>query len=120
MDTSIHLYTKQDVLTILVAAGADIESETGYGMTMLMNASINGRIDVVELLIKAGVNLNARSCSGCTALMYAFFCGYKNIARLLLAAKADPNMRDKDGKTMIRHGSCSRTEILEILQEFAE
>ncbi len=60
-----------DVVHALIAAGAEIETQIGYGIRPLMLAAGYGEAGVVDELIKAGADLRAKNEGGRTALMMA-------------------------------------------------
>ena len=62
-----------------------------HGYTMLLLATVNGRVDIAKLLIKAGANVNAANNNEQTALMFASSEGHKDIAALLIKSGADIN-----------------------------
>ena len=95
---SVKRGKKSEVLDLL-DAGADINSMTGDGRTMLMLASIYGHLDIVEELLSRRANVNAQDSYGRTALMESISGGYEKIAVALLQKESNVNLQDKDGKT---------------------
>ncbi len=73
----------------------------GYGMTILMQAAINGNLEIVKELIKKGANVNAQSNPGYTALMWAAHFGRYQIAKELIKAGADINAKTHAGQTAL-------------------
>lgn len=64
--------------------GGDINEYSPNGLTLLICATLGGRIEVTELLISKGVNVNQIGFEGATALQYAAWKGRTEIARMLL------------------------------------
>lgn len=60
-----------EIVSILIAAGAVIETQIGYGTRPLMLAAGYGEAGVVDVLLKAGADVRAKNEGGRTALMMA-------------------------------------------------
>ena len=98
-----------DVVKVLIAAGAKVDAEARGGHTALMFAALKGNGDVVLTLLQAGANPNAQTEDGKTALMFAvkgiipFSEPHAKLQRLiivsLLGLGADPRKKDKFGAT---------------------
>ncbi|MBC8086494.1 MAG: ankyrin repeat domain-containing protein [Phycisphaerae bacterium] len=105
----------QDVVTALLAAGADLNQVSeGDRTSPLLMATINGHYDLAMQLIAAGANVNSASNSG-AAPLYAVLnkewapstrtpqpayqlqqrATYLDVMAALIKAKADPNARLK-------------------------
>ena len=61
----------QDIVEILINAGADVEAKDKYGNTTLMLASSFNTPEVVNIFLKAGANVNVKSNNGMTPLINA-------------------------------------------------
>jgi ankyrin repeat protein len=72
-----------DVITVLLGAGAEVNSRDAGGRTALMKATFNGHLSTVQLLVSKGADVNAKNNDGKTALMVANGKGNKNIADFL-------------------------------------
>ncbi|NLO91481.1 MAG: ankyrin repeat domain-containing protein [Elusimicrobia bacterium] len=72
-----------EIITMFLAAGADINSKNRDGITALMSASANGYMETVKFLTEKGIDINARDNSGMTALRYANANENDDVARLL-------------------------------------
>lgn len=83
------LYT--DIVSLLLANGADINAKTSYGWTPLHFAAQLGYSDMAELLITKGADIEAKHTYGRTPLFIASLNNHKDIVNLLIAngAKVD-------------------------------
>lgn len=86
-------------MSILVAAGADLEARDKDGGTPLFNAAYRGRTQAVTALLKAGANPNVADNRGCTALHIAAAVDSAEIAQELLQCGADVNATTNKGHT---------------------
>ena len=73
--TLLHSAAEQAIslqsIKFLVENGADINAETKYKSTALMDLSLLGRFAMVKYLVENKANVNAQSIYGETALMKA-------------------------------------------------
>lgn len=95
----------ENVLSVFVAAGADVNASDTAGITPLHRASANDLPGVISALLDAGADPTARDSQGSTPL-HAVVAGAWSWAavpvssvRLLAAAGADLNARNNDGET---------------------
>jgi ankyrin repeat protein len=111
-------------ITLLLAAGANVNRQDESGQSALMLAAIRGfhgvweqktkkefptrpgevKTDwqgILETLLKAGANLNLQTGDGATALMAAASRGYVETCRLLVEAGADVNLKHSKGFTAL-------------------
>lgn len=86
---------------LLLDQGADVNTRTQNGGTILMAAAVRGDADAAEVFLGKGVDANARTVDGWTALMVACHSGYVEVVRLLLEQGADVNLRHQNGKTAL-------------------
>jgi ankyrin repeat protein len=61
-------YDNESIINALIAAGANVNAQSGTGSTPLHSAAGQGRIGVVNALIRAGANVNAEDNDGVTPL----------------------------------------------------
>lgn len=88
------------LLSELLARGADIGGRDSQGSTALILAAYHGRLDALDTLLKAGANPNEADARGNTALMGALFKGKAAIAeRLLTDPRIDVDARNHAGQT---------------------
>ena len=88
------------VISLLVAAGADVDARKWGGLTPLHEAT--GRdthAAVVTALVEAGVNPNAQDRDGIAPLHLAARNGNLDIVTALVEAGADPDVRGPSGNT---------------------
>jgi ankyrin repeat protein len=107
-----------DVITVLLAAGADVERPTDDGTTPLMAAAGLGRPtfqpglqrgrrsvgaeEAVDVLLSAGAKINAVNEADFTALHGAAFRGLNEVIELLVKRGASIDARDYRGRTPYR------------------
>lgn len=94
----------EDILIMLIEAGADVNGESEYGDTPLYNSISSGDVEAVKLLLKhgAGVDINKKYEDDNTLLIEAAKRPYDEgteIVKMLLDAGADVNVQNKDGET---------------------
>ncbi|KAL7796213.1 hypothetical protein V8C43DRAFT_314272 [Trichoderma afarasin] len=94
----------ENVIKLLLAAGANINIKDKHGQTLLGRALIFHVVNkeheaVIKLLLTAGADTNAKDEDGLTALSWATKIGYEAAIHLLLAAGADVHVKDKNGWT---------------------
>ena len=84
------------ILSKLLAAGADVHGTGMNGWTPLHMAAARGQVEKARLIIKAGADVNRRIEIDAekTPLMEAASEGRAEAVRLLLECGADPTMRD--------------------------
>ena len=88
-----------EVLSALLAAGADVDGRDARGWTALMHAVDAGQGPVTELLLVGPVDPDVRAPDGTTALFIAVSRGYPDIVVLLRNAGADPWLAGPNGRT---------------------
>lgn len=68
--TKSDLPNKIEILSTLIASGADVNIPDNHGITPLISAAFRQDNDAVKLLVESGANVNARSKIGARALSY--------------------------------------------------
>ena len=87
------------VETLLEEQGADVDTRTERGFTVLVAATAYGYTDVARVLIEAGATVDARGPIGNTPLLIAAQEGHTEIAALLIANGANTMARNDHGGT---------------------
>jgi uncharacterized protein len=90
--TALHLAAmngKVDILTILIARGADVNVQDENGITPLMLAARDGRVEAVQALVAQGAKITVQDKLGENALHIAAAHGKKDVVSLLLDRGAD-------------------------------
>jgi hypothetical protein len=109
-----------EIVGLLVNAGADVNATGNQGATPLLVASRYGRVKAVETLIAAGANVNASTATGWTALHHASKGGHKAVVELLIANGADRDRVTGDGWTARRLAKrAHHSGLLELLPRVA-
>jgi ankyrin repeat protein len=83
----------QEVVSLLINDGADVDAQCGYYGNALQAASWKGHEAVVRLLLHKNADANAQGGFYGNALQAASAKGYEQIAKLLISAHAAVNMQ---------------------------
>jgi ankyrin len=110
---------KTDVVTLLLAKGADAKTRNKNGETALLRVAqyAQGKesLDLADQLLKSGADPNAATNDGRTPLINAIGSGNKAMVEKLLAAGGDINARSTNTTALIAAGG--RIELLKLLLE---
>lgn len=99
--------TLLEIITLLLAHGANVAAQNNAGYTALQQAALDGFARAVALLLKCdGVGLEMRDARGRTALHHAAMeislnGNYGGVVRMLLEAGADPEALDEERGTAL-------------------
>ncbi|CAL1537868.1 unnamed protein product [Lymnaea stagnalis] len=118
-NVNVFLYV-QEIMSILLKYGSNINSSNDDGRTALMVGSeIEGTLGILKLLVDNGADINLRDTDGNAALHRAVHSGRTENVKLLLESGADVNLRDAIGSTPLHYAmeSCGASESLNILLE---
>ena len=96
--TKFQLNRAEEILKILIEAGADVNQETPYGTPLMKACSSDWNYNMVNALIKAGAKVNQKDNNGRTALFYAEAFKAVNVSSLLIKSGADIMVKDNYGK----------------------
>ena len=117
--TPLHVAAERghdDVVRLLLEAGATVDSRRIEGLTPLHLAAGVGRFATVRRLLAAGADPNSRESGGWTPLHRAASQGHDNVVRLLLPLGADPRAMDDQRATPLEYAVLNRhhtaTELL--------
>lgn len=83
----------QEIVRLLLEAGADVNVRPEGGPTALILAANRGHTRIVNTLLQNGADVNARNEFGATPLINAAARGYREIVELLLSHGADTSAR---------------------------
>ena len=118
----IAAYNNQPaIVSILLKAGVNPDSQDLAGNSALMGASFKGYPEIAELLLEAGADPNLRNGQGAPALIFAATFGQLAIAEKLIKRGADKTLVDSRGKTALDHAVLQENEkMIELLKEEKE
>ena len=81
---------QEDVVSLLLSRGANVDQRTGSGWTPLHQASFHGHNNVTQALVSAGAEVNKRNKYGATPLNMAAAGGHLATTRLLMTSGSVP------------------------------
>lgn len=90
-----------EIVSDLIARGADLEAKDADGYTALMYACNRGQADVVRQLLQAGADVDAADNQNSTPLMFAAQHDYVPVVRMLIEAGASHHARGDHGMTAL-------------------
>lgn len=93
--------SREEILSILVQNGADVDTRDEQGRSALMYSSVVGSLRQARLLLDAGASPRSTDSLGTTALMFAAVHGHLSVVQLLLARGSDVNARGPDQSTAL-------------------
>lgn len=110
---------RDDMITALLQAGADVEAVDDRGHSALILASYHGHGTTTDLLLSLGAAPDGKdTISGNSALMGVAFKGYDHIAQALITAGADPNRTNRAGQTALMMAAMfGRVSVIDLLLE---
>lgn len=109
--------------------GADINTQSNRGHTVLMRAAMNLCPEVCEFLIEHKANVNTQNGKGYTALMFVSgriyrMCSWDNheeqyeIAKVLIKNNADINLKANNNRTALSYAKSSNNiKVIELLEK---
>lgn len=108
----------QDIVKLLLEAGADVKSKDLYGQTALMcNIEMHQGRDI-DVLVEYGADINAYDKYGRSVLMFASNSASPDVLRKLLTYNPNINWQNENGQTALFYAvSNKKVEIIDILIE---
>jgi hypothetical protein len=100
--TRASLFGHQEVVTVLLEAGANVNENYEAVGTPLYLAVTANHDSLAEMLLERGADPNLAPSWGQTPLMVAAGQGDLPLVKLLLSYRADPSRRSSDGSTAAR------------------
>ena len=103
--TALHCAVEEncaDIVQVLIAAGADMDTKDYTGLSALHYACNHGLIDIVKMLVEAGAGVRAADNNGDTFLILAAYHGSTDTVRYFLCLpEIELNHRADDNKTAL-------------------
>jgi ankyrin repeat protein len=92
-----------EIVEIMVDAGIalKIEENKQISPSLLLAASLNGKIKLVKILLRHGADINVSDEAGRTPLMLSAKMGHKEVVGHLLQKNAEIDRKDKQGHTAL-------------------
>lgn len=105
--TALHaacLHGQEDVVSVLLRAGADIDAVEGQrGDSALHYCALSGSERCAALMLAAGADVDAQNRAGQTPLMLAAQAGHASVLTLLAAESSEPDRQDRAGWTVLHY-----------------
>jgi uncharacterized protein len=95
----------REMVSVLLSAGASVNSTGSYGRTPLMYLGEGATPDLLHDLIRAGADVNAHDESGVTVLMSVIAASPFTVVKELIEAGARTGAKDDDGNTVLMHAA---------------
>lgn len=90
---------REEIVAVLISAGADVNATTERGTLALHAAAQNGHEKIFDRLIAAGAKVDRANDTGQTPLHLAVRYNHPQLTRKLLEQGADPSRADTGGRT---------------------
>ncbi len=90
-----------EMITLLIAAGADVNAVDNVGQSSLMRAAGGGNVELCNLLVECGANVNLVGAQNFTAFYFACDGGYVSVMDYLHQQGADIHIRNADKETCL-------------------
>ena len=102
---------KREITKLLLSRGANVNAQTGKGMTLLHAACNNRYVEVVEALMQYNADVDCKCETGRTPLHLAARNGRTGIVEVLLKFGANIDSKDKYGMTAL-HFAAKQGQVL--------
>lgn len=110
--TALHraaFVQNEDIMKMLIAAGADVNVHDDNGETPLHLAAERDNAYLISHLLQAGAEIDARDRDERTALHFAAIAGGEEACHALIRRGADPHAQDVDRETPL-HAACEHNQ----------
>jgi ankyrin repeat protein len=114
----------KEVVSYLIAQGADVNLASEDNWTPLMRAANNNHVEVVKALVQADAALDVQLYpssyyAGQTALHFACAYGFTDVAKTLILAGANTHIKDTSNQTPLDlTDTKTRTQLEPLIQEY--
>ncbi|PRP80295.1 hypothetical protein PROFUN_11773 [Planoprotostelium fungivorum] len=119
-DESYYDDVKEDIITLFVDKGANLDAQNEHGESILHNAVLSHNLSVVTSLLKGGADVNVVTDADETPLHWAV--RVKNnfpIIKELIHHGADPNAVGKHGLALTIYKDCdNEPQVVQLLEEY--
>ena len=109
-----------ELVQLLIAKGADMESASTDGLNPLIAAASEGHPTTVAILLEKGANVNANDTDGTTSLMAAAVRGHKDVVQKLLLASPSVNAQNSDGHTALMFAYNGKSQVQNLLYKYSD
>ena len=102
--TPLHLASAlghEEIITLLIDNGADLNAKDEDGKTPLFYASSKGHKEIVEILINHGADVNAMDKNNNNVLFQTVFSGHYDVVNILIKNGADIKHKNKFDETLL-------------------
>ncbi|XP_075237118.1 uncharacterized protein LOC142333640 isoform X2 [Lycorma delicatula] len=101
---ALQLHRGEDIISVLINNGADVNAIDEHGVTPLICAINNNyEVEIINKLINFGADVNKCDLDRVTPLMFAIKNNDNKVTALLINAEADVNAVDMFGRTILRY-----------------
>jgi ankyrin repeat protein len=94
-ETALHVTQDPDMMSLLLAYGADVNARNDMGMTPMFTKEL----PLARMLVEAGADIHATSDKGNSIVMWYTYSGYLKGVKYFLKQGVDVNHVNEDGQT---------------------
>ncbi|XP_051788186.1 ankyrin repeat domain-containing protein 27 [Erpetoichthys calabaricus] len=113
--TPLHvaaLHGRENLVSLLIAHGANINIENTHGATSLHLACQNGNLQTVRYLLGCNAKMNKKDHFGNTPLIHAVLRGDHDTVKVLLESGASLNISNSQGNTALHEAARANNSLL--------
>lgn len=92
-------HNNHEIFQLLLEKGGNIETDCGYGQTLLYEAVYKNHLDFVETLLQMGADPDVPNKGGYYPIYQAVYYKYMAVLKKLLQMGANPNAKNEWGET---------------------